>query len=58
MENFRNLIVPGHKAKGYQILLVALSSGPIPTVPKLKRMVIIFTWAYIEKIVALRPRVT
>ena len=29
-ENFRNLPVPNHKAYGYQILRVALSSGPSP----------------------------
>ena len=29
-ENFRNLPVPSHKASGYQILHVALSSGPSP----------------------------
>ena len=29
-ENFRNLPVPNHKAYGYQILHVALSSGPSP----------------------------
>ena len=27
-ENFRNLPVPSHKAQGYQILHVTLSSGP------------------------------
>ena len=30
MENFRILPVPRHKAKGYQILYVALSNGPLP----------------------------
>ena len=30
MENFRNLPVPSHKASGYQILHVALSSGLLP----------------------------
>ena len=29
-ENFRNLPVPNHKAYAYQILHVALSSGPSP----------------------------
>ena len=29
-KNFRNLPVPNHKAYGYQILHVALSSGPSP----------------------------
>ena len=29
-ENFRNLPVHNHKAYGYQILHVALSSGPSP----------------------------
>ena len=29
-ENFRNLPVPSHKAYGYQILHVALSSWPSP----------------------------
>ena len=29
-ENFRNLPVPNHKAYGYQILHVAVSSGPSP----------------------------
>ena len=28
-ENFRNLPVPRHKAQAYQILHVALSSGPL-----------------------------
>ena len=33
-ENLPNLPVPSHKALAYQILLVALSSGPLPKVPK------------------------
>ena len=31
-ENFRNLPVPSHKTKGYQILYVASFSGPSPKV--------------------------
>ena len=34
-ENFRNLPVPSRKAQAYQILHVALCSGPLPRVPKL-----------------------
>ena len=30
MENFKNLLEPSHKAQGYQILHVVLSSGPSP----------------------------
>ena len=33
-ENLRNLPAPSHKALAYQILHVALSSGPVLTVPK------------------------
>ena len=35
-ENLPNLPVPSHKAEAYQILHVALSSRPLPKVPKLQ----------------------
>ena len=35
MENFRILPVRSHEASGYQTLYMALSSGPLPRVPKL-----------------------
>ena len=34
-ENFKKLPVPSHKAKAYQILHVALSSGRLLRVPKI-----------------------
>ena len=54
-ENFRNLLVPNHKAYGYQILHVALSSGPSPRGvnynPRVELIarVTSFTLAYIVK---------
>ena len=54
-ENFRNLPVPNHKAYGYQILHVALSSGPSPRGvnynPRVELIakVTSFTLAYIVK---------
>ena len=37
-EIFRNLTVPNHKALAYQVLYIAVSSGPLPRVPKLLPM--------------------
>ena len=54
-ENFRNLPVPNHEAYGYQILHVALSSGPSPRGvnynPRVELIakVTSFTLAYIVK---------
>ena len=56
-ENFRNLPVPSHKAQAYQTLHGALSSEPLPRVPKNSPGVKFgpplgitnFTWNYIGK---------
>ena len=48
-ENFRNLPVPNHKAYGYQILHVALSSRPSPRGVNYNPRVTSFTLAYIVK---------
>ena len=55
--NFSNLPLPSYKAQAYQILHVALSSGPLPRIPKLSPGIKFgptpgvtnFTWVYIGK---------